>query len=178
MKEWLDDEFQQMNERESSQDLEIVEAISVKDPVSSLDLQKMAVVEAGTPVATVVNLFQSERIPCVLVVKAGKLAGIFTERDLILKLSGKGLDHSTEIVDDYMTENPDVLRMGDPIAFALNRMTDGGYRHIPLVDDRGRPVGLVGILDIVKHLAFYYSEEVLNLPPEPPRRAQKRPEGG
>jgi hypothetical protein len=39
-------------------------------------------------------------------------------------------------------------------------------------------MGIVGILDIVKHLASYYSEEIMNLPPSPLRGAQDRPEGG
>ena len=107
-----------------------------------------------------------------------KLSGIFTERDVIWKLAGKGLDYSSEAVDDFMTKAPDALQMDDPIAFALNRMTEGGYRHVPIVNDVGKPLGIVGILDIVRHLAAYYSEEIMNLPPSPLRGAQDRPEGG
>jgi len=112
------------------------------------------------------------------VTEHGTLSGIFTERDVIMKLAGKGFDYSKEVVNNYMTKSPDVLRSDDRIAFALNRMTEGGYRHVPIVDSKGKPVGLVGILDIIKDLAVYYSDEVLNLPPEPQRGAQKRPEGG
>ena len=56
-------------------------------------------------------------------------------------------------------------------------MTEGGYRHIPIVNSRGKPVGLIGILDIVSHLAEYFSQDVLNLPPLPIRK-QKQAEGG
>ncbi|MEE9166844.1 MAG: CBS domain-containing protein [Candidatus Neomarinimicrobiota bacterium] len=178
MPDFLNDEFQQMNELESEEEKEIPAAISVKDPLSSLDLDQMVTVERGTTVEKAIKLFQSEAAACVLVVDDRRLVGIFTERDVIKKLVGKGLDHSKEIVDNYMTADPDVLKNDDPVAFALNRMTDGGYRHVPIVDDNGMPIGLVGILDIVKQLASYYSDEVLNLPPEPLRGPQVRPEGG
>lgn len=178
MSELLDDEFRQMNEREFEEEMEMGEAVSIKDPISSLKLQKMVAVEKGTTIAQVMDLFQLKRIACVVVQENENLAGIFTERDVIMKLVGKGLDHSKELVDDHMTPSPEFLKTDDPIAFALNRMTDGGFRHVPIVDNAGKPVALVGILDIVGHLAAYYSDEVLNLPPEPPRKAQQRPEGG
>ncbi|MDP6457187.1 MAG: CBS domain-containing protein [Candidatus Marinimicrobia bacterium] len=178
MSEFLDDEFRQMEERELEEEMEIQEAVSIKDPISSLELQKMVVVESDTTVASVIELFQAERVACVLVSEKGTLLGIFTERDVIMKLAGKGLDYSKEAVNDYMTKSPNVLRSDDPITFALNRMTEGGYRHVPIVDSQGKPEGLVGILDIIRHLAVYYSDEVLNLPPEPQRGAQERPEGG
>lgn len=178
MSEFLDDEFRQMDEREFGEELEMQEAVTIDDPITSLELQKMVVVENDTTVARVIELFQAEGVACVLVTENGKLSGIFTERDVIMKLAGKGFDYAKEAVNDYMTKSPDVLRSDDPIAFALNRMTDGGYRHVPITDSKGKPVGLVGILDIIRHLAVYYSDEVLNLPPEPQRGAQERPEGG
>ena len=178
MSELLDDEFKQMDEREFEEALEMQEAVTINDPITSLELQKMVVVESDTTIARVIELFQAERVACVLVTEDGTLSGIFTERDVIMKLAGKGFDYSKEVVNNYMTKSPDVLRSDDRIAFALNRMTEGGYRHVPIVDSKGKPVGLVGILDIIKDLAVYYSDEVLNLPPEPQRGAQKRPEGG
>ncbi|MFQ6608312.1 MAG: CBS domain-containing protein [Fidelibacterota bacterium] len=178
MTDLFNDEMSQMDEREFAETPQIAEAVSVDDPISSLELQKMVVIASGTKVADALNLFQTEGVGCVLVQENDKLIGIFTERDVIWKLAGKGLDYSSEEVDKFMTKEPDVLHMDDPIAFALNRMTDGGYRHVPIVNDDGRPMGIVGILDIVKHLATFYSDEVMNLPPSPVRGAQDRPEGG
>ena len=178
MTDLFDDEMNQMDEREFAENPQIEEAVSVEDPISSLELQKMVVIESGTKVADAINLFQTEGVACVLIQENEKLIGIFTERDVIWKLAGKGLDYSSEAVDDFMTKAPDVLQMDDPIAFALNRMTEGGYRHVPIVNDVGKPLGIVGILDIVRHLAAYYSEEIMNLPPSPLRGAQDRPEGG
>ena len=94
-----------------------------------------------------------------------------------MKLAGKGFDYNEEIVDDYMTHSPESLRGRDSIAFALNRMTEGGFRHVPVMDDEGKPVAIVGVLDIVRHLAEFFSADVLNLPPTP-LREQKSAEGG
>ncbi|MFQ6674190.1 MAG: cyclic nucleotide-binding/CBS domain-containing protein [Fidelibacterota bacterium] len=178
MSNFLDDEFQQMDEREFEEEAELGQAVSVEDPIRSLRLGGMVLVDRETTIARVIELFQVKGVACVLVTEGDKLVGIFTERDVVMKVTGKGLNLSRVRVDSYMTPSPEVLKIDDPIAFALNRMTDGGYRHVPIVDDRGKPVALVAILDIVEHLASYYSEEVLNLPPEPHRKPQERPEGG
>lgn len=174
----FNDEFQQMDEREFETEHTIDKAVSIEAPISSLKLQKMITVDLGTTVADVVKLIQTEGVACVLITDKGKLVGIFTERDVIRKLVGKGLDHTREIVDDYMTPDPHFLFIDDPIAFALNRMYDGGYRHVPIIDTDHKPIGIVGILDIISHLAVYYSDEIINLPPDPMRVAQPRPEGG
>ncbi|MFQ6616411.1 MAG: cyclic nucleotide-binding/CBS domain-containing protein [Fidelibacterota bacterium] len=178
MSELLDDELRQMDERESEQKMEIEEAVSVKDPIRTLELGEMVVVDEKENLEMVIDTFQSRRVACVLVTRKEKLTGIFTERDVTLKLVGRGLDLSREKVADFMTSSPESLKMDDPIAFALNRMTDGGFRHVPIVDGAGRPVGLVAVLDIIRHLASYYSDQVFNLPPEPLRKPQDRPEGG
>jgi|TARA_B100000315_G_scaffold260546_1_gene322773 CBS domain-containing protein len=179
MSELFDDEFKQMNEREFEKDMVIKEAVSITDPIQTLEKQPMHKVKLGTSIAKIITKFQEKHTACVLVTSSdGKLEGIFTERDIIRKLVGKGLNHKAELVDNYMTPNPDTLLMNDPIAFALNRMYDGGYRHVPIVDENNVPVGLVSILDIVSHLAKYYSDAILNLPPDPMRKAQARPEGG
>jgi CBS domain-containing protein len=46
-------------------------------------------------------------------------------------------------------------------------MSVGGYRHVPLVDGGGRPVGVVSVKDIVDYLVEHFPREVLNIPPEP-----------
>lgn len=178
MSELLDDELRQMDERESEKKLEIEEAVSVKDPIRSLELGEMVTVDRKTDLSTVIDIFQSKGAACVLVTGNNELTGIFTERDVTLKLVGRGLNLAKEKVVDYMTPSPESLKMDDPIAFALNRMTDGGFRHVPIVDDKNRPVAVVAILDIIRHLASYYSDQVFNLPPEPLRKPQARPEGG
>jgi CBS domain-containing protein len=66
-----------------------------------------------------------------------------------------------------MTVHPQALNEEDTIAYALNFMDLGGYRHIPIVNELFEPVGLVSIKDIVSYLVEHFADEVLNLPPHP-----------
>ena len=74
-------------------------------------------------------------------------------------------DLEKEIVAEYMTKKPDVLHPQDPIAYALNKMHIGGFRHVPIVNDSMRPVGLISISNIISTIADYFSMEIINLPP-------------
>ena len=66
-----------------------------------------------------------------------------------------------------MTPDPETLPLDAAIAFALNLMGEGAFRHLPLVNDEGRPVGMLSVKHIVQHLTEFFSEEFLNLPPHP-----------
>lgn len=174
----FDDELAQMDEREMATDPGVHEAVSLQDPLSSLDCPQPVVVSSGTTIEDAVKRVQSRSLGCVLVVEDGELSGILTERDILQKITGKGLNFTREIVDDYMTPNPEYLKMQDPVAYALNKMTVGGFRHVPIVDDEKQPVGMVSLVDIVSHIANYFGDEILNLPAKPQRKALSRPEGG
>lgn len=134
-------------------------------------------VPPGTTIGEAARIMKESRIGCVLVEQAGKLVGIFTERDILTKLVGMGYDPAKVLVDGVMTRDPETLTPDDPIAFALERMSAGGFRHVPLVDPGGRPVGVLSVKDIVDYLAEHFPREVLNLPPEPGRQP-RTPEGG
>ena len=76
-----------------------------------------------------------------------------------------------------MTTSPDTLHSDDPIAYALNKMISGGYRHIPIVDVNDKPTGVITLQDIINHLGDYFFDDVVNLPPNPLRDQSQR-EGG
>lgn len=102
----------------------------------------------------------------VLVVDAdGRLAGIFTERDVLRRVLGEAQDPSRTTVGTVMTRDPEALRMSDRVARALHCMSVAGYRTVPVVDDTGRPVGVVTATDVIRWLASLFPEAVLNLRP-------------
>ena len=82
-------------------------------------------------------------------------------------MAGSKLDLETTPVDHVMTENPETLQATDSIVFALNKMSLGGFRHVPLVDDAGKPVGIISVKDIVDYIADFFAKEIQNVPPEP-----------
>jgi CBS domain-containing protein len=154
----------------------IERAIAVED-IRALGLGPPITVRSDATLRAVVETLQSEHIGCVLVTDAeGKLAGIFTERDLLSKVALRSIDWNQERVSEYMTPDPETLRPEDRIAWALKLMHVGGYRHVPLTDEAGRPVGVISVKDIVDFIVDLFPSPVLNLPPDPRRTGYS--EGG
>jgi CBS domain-containing protein len=121
------------------------------------------------PAATVreaIRVMREHRIGCVLVVEEERLVGIITERDLLLKVEDADLGRPIQAL---MTPDPEVLTLDDPIVYALNKMSVGGFRHVPLVDDARRPVGIVSVKDIIDYIADFFPNDVLTVPPDPAR---------
>ncbi len=134
--------------------------------VSHLDLSRYTAVETGTPVSQVLRLMREQRRNCVLITDAGRLAGIFTERDVLRKIV-QAPETWSRPVDEFMTPNPDTVRPDDQVARALELMNAGHYRNVPVVDDQGRLVGNVTHYAIIAFLSDRFPEEIYNLPPEP-----------
>jgi len=142
-------------------------AVDVEDPIRVLDLEQVISVKSGSNLQDVINILNEKHIGCVTVLNAdGDTIGIFTERDVLRKVVGRGLDFSKEIVDKYMTRDPDILSENDPIAYALNKMSDGGYRHVPITR-AGKVKFMLSIRDIVDLISITHRKKVLNLPPNP-----------
>lgn len=80
----------------------------------------------------------------------GGLVGIFTERDLVkLVASGGNLEGK---VGEYMTRNPVTAKPEDPLPLVASKMIEGGFRHMPVVDESGKLVGIVSIRDVLRAL--------------------------
>ena len=155
-----------------------IDARLFAEPIKSLHRRAGRVtVPPGTTIGQAARIMKDHRVGCVLVEDGGKLIGIFTERDILTKLVGTGYDPAKVAVDGVMTRNPETLTPEDPIAFALQQMSVGGFRHVPLVDPDGHPVGILSVKDIVDYLAEHFPQEILNIPPEPGRQP-RIPEGG
>jgi len=147
-----------------------IERALIHEPISSLTLKDPITVPLDGTLADAVRTLQQGHVGCVLVVDGnGGLAGIFTERDLLTKVAGQAHVWAKEPISVFMTSAPETLRPEDPIAWALNYMHLGGYRHVPLLDEVGHLVGVVSVRDIVEHIVELFPSAVLNLPPKPPR---------
>jgi CBS domain-containing protein len=132
-------------------------------PISSIDPQPPLTVRADFSVRQVVDLLRANKVGCVLVVdQVGKLCGIFSERDLVLKVVGQGEALLEEPVSNFMTKDPVCEPIEITIAYGLNLMSQGGFRHLPLVDPDGVPVAIVSIKDIVDRLVLKMTEDLLH----------------
>lgn len=135
--------------------------------VGDLSPRPHARVALETPMWRVVDEMRTHGRGCALVEDEGSLVGIFTERDLMSRIDHSDPFWSHVVVKDVMTPHPMVIRRSDSLAEALRRMTQGRRRHIPIVDDRGRVLGLISIRDIMSYVAGRFPEELMNLPPDP-----------
>jgi CBS domain-containing protein len=116
-------------------------------PVRSIiEDQKPVTASAELTVAAAAQLMKEHRIGALLVVQEGRLAGIFTERDALFRVIGEGRDPATTRVGEVMTANPRTIAPDRPFGHALHLMYEGGFRHVPVVDN-GRPLGVVSARD-------------------------------
>jgi CBS domain-containing protein len=120
-------------------------------PLRELDPVTALTVPPSEPMARVIKLMQQNRQGSVLVVDGGKLVGIFTERDLVNRLTGKPRDLNTLPVSEVMTKDPRALKEDDTLAFAMHRMAVGHYRHVPIVTP-GKPLRFVSVRGVLRYL--------------------------
>ncbi len=93
------------------------------------------------------QLMASRKIGALLIIDGERLTGIFTERDALNKVLATGLDPDTTRLADVMVSRLQTIRPDRPLAHALLMMSDGGFRHVPVVDGDGRALGMVSARD-------------------------------
>jgi CBS domain-containing protein len=130
-----------------------VESSLLSDRVSALRPRRPVTVPASANVRDTVAVMIDEGVGAVLVVDAeGFLAGILSERDLLTWVADlPAAELKTHTVDEFMTPTPQTVTPGDPLALALQRMDVGRYRHLPVVE-QGRPVGMISVRDLIRHI--------------------------
>ncbi|TAH49687.1 MAG: CBS domain-containing protein [Betaproteobacteria bacterium] len=101
----------------------------------------------------------AERVGSVMVVRDGRLAGIFTERDALFRVLAARRDPETTRIADVMTANPQTITPDRPLGHAMHMMNEGGFRHVPVVVD-GRPVGMVSARDALGCELLAFEQEL------------------
>jgi signal-transduction protein with cAMP-binding, CBS, and nucleotidyltransferase domain len=107
---------------------------------------------AGSTVRSAIELMLSQNVGAVLVVdEQDRLLGIFSERDLLKKIAGIHADYAELPVRDFMTPRPEAVASSDTLNYVLHKMDGGGYRHVPVVDN-GRPVSVISVREMLRHI--------------------------
>jgi len=136
------------------------DTVGVLGPSEPICLREAAMVTEAAQ-----RMLQARQAAVLVVDAAGRLTGIFTERDLLTRVVGRGLDPKGTPLSAVMTPDPEVLSLRDRVAYAVHCMSVAGYRTVPLVDDLRRPIGIVTVRDVIRWLANLFPATVLNLPP-------------
>ena len=101
------------------------------------------------PVIDAIRLMAEKRIGAVLVMQAGKLAGILSERDYARKIVLQGRSSKDTPVRDIMTADVISVGLGDSTDHCMQLVTDKRIRHLPVLDG-DNVLGVVSIGDLVK----------------------------
>jgi CBS domain-containing protein len=144
--------------------------------VSEVRLEVGGTVSPETPIGEVCDLLDRQRRNALVVCDGDEVVGIFTQRDVLYRTALEGPDPATPI-RELMTREPFTMRIDDRLADIIHAMTVRGYREVPLVDGRGRWLGLVSSRNVLRYIAEHFPEAVLNLPPRLHQRL-RQPEGG
>jgi CBS domain-containing protein len=157
------------------------DAALLREPVSVLRVRSPLVLSMTATVTEAVRAMQAGHTGCVLVTDDGtpdsKINGIFTERDVLFRIVDRGRNPAQLPLAEVMTPDPETLSIRSAVAYALNKMSVGGFRHVPVVDDDLRPAFVVSVRDVVEFLVEAFPREVLNLPPVEGVKAQRAREG-
>jgi len=131
------------------------------ESVSSLPVHPPITVPASGLAREAIACMNAQRIGCVLVEDEGSIVGIFTERDVLNRVTGNpgALDRP---VREVMTPNPETVSEDDTIAYALHSMSMHGYRHLPVADDAGRATSIVSARDILHLLSQRFASAEAN----------------
>ena len=165
------------NQNEPSEDTEIIDrikqlcSVSVGVVETQFLCQCLSILNPAEPICIketaslreALDLLKTHKIGCLLVLDdKGKVSGIFTERDVILKVIGESKLPEAPI-STFMTRQPVCEQLTTTIAFALNLMSHGGFRHIPIVDDEHYPIGIISVKNIVDYIVLRFLEDIKGL---------------
>jgi len=123
-------------------------------PLTKTRFSRLQTIAPEETVREAVGLLRGDASGAIVVVDRGAIVGIFTERDVLLKVAGQP-ERMDEPVSRYMTPDPVILRDTDTMAVAVHKMGLGGFRHIPLVHE-GQLVAMVTGRDVMQWVMMRY----------------------
>ena len=120
-------------------------------------------IESTQTLGRAVEELRDRRIGALIVADTtGALVGILSERDIVRKLAETPGQTLPQLVQDVMTEDVKTCSSASPLMDVLKQMTEGRFRHMPVVDE-GTLVGMVTIGDVIGHRLSQLEHEALHL---------------
>jgi CBS domain-containing protein len=153
--------------------------VALQVPVSELHMRNVHIeLSPDSTLQEAIDVMVEHNVGCLPVVKDERLAGILSERDILIKVAPDFEDADVRTVSEVMTADPGVLPSGSTVADAIRVMHEGHYRHLPIIDAERRVEAVVSVRNILEYVVDHFPSEVLNLPPHPiERKPMATPEG-
>ena len=124
----------------------------LSDRLSALDPPEPVTATPDECIAVVVQKMIDRRHGAVCIVENDEIVGIFTERDVLMRVAGKGLNLESTPVSKVMTKDPLTFSADINLAYALNQMSVTGLRHLPIVEGK-KPVGITTVRGVLNYIA-------------------------
>ena len=111
--------------------------------------EDLLIIDQNSLVLDAVNKMKDKHYGSCIVTNNGKLSGIFTERDLLVKVVAENLDLSNLKLIDVMTKNVQTAYFEDEVYKSIERMLNGSFRHLPIIDADNNLIGMVSQRDFI-----------------------------
>ena len=170
MSEGFDEELEIMSEQSTRGRVELDEDV-FEQPLRVLCKFPPLALDVAASIGQAAQLMRENRRGAVVITEHGKVVGIVTERDLLMKVSADAGAWKDRPVNEIMTPDPDCLMLDDAVKFVMNRMHVGGYRHIPVINEAGEPIHVLALRDLLGFVLDQFPKLVTNIPPRPSRGA-------
>jgi CBS domain-containing protein len=131
------------------------------------------IVAPNATVGEVLQLMRAQKTGSVLICDNGKLEGIFTDRDALRWMADPSVA-ITEPISKLMTADPATLPADTTVGAAIQKMSVGRYRHLPIVDDSTCPTGMATVYGIVHYLVDHFPQTIYTLYPQPGQVSAER----
>lgn len=140
-------------------------ARACEQKVRVLPTDDYVAVSPFTPLSQAIEAMRNDEGGCVIISDDGRVAGIFTERDLLTRIVGQNVDLESPI-SQWMQPAVETLSTHATVGDAVKLMNERSFRNIPLVKN-GELAGSISVFDIITYLAECYPKTTMNLPPIP-----------
>ncbi len=141
-----------------------IEEILKEKKIYEIVNPKLVQAPPESSISDAIELMKLNKSGYIVVSKNKKLAGLFTEGDIIQKVLEQDVDWSKPI-SEFMNLTPPVLSLQDTIGTAIDLMGQLNIYYIPLVDENQELVNIISVRTLINFLAAFYPNEVYNLPP-------------
>ena len=131
--------------------------------VEQLAKKNLVTARPDETVRDAVRRMADQRVGAVLVVEDGRLRGIFSERDALKRVLANGLDPVSTRLSEVCTPDPVTVTRTASVHECAQKAKERRIRHLPVVDEDGRPYGIVSVRDFLRLLVSELEGLIENL---------------
>ena len=118
--------------------------------VSDVMSTDVVALESSSPLRVAAEVMRDEDVGSIIVTDGGRIAGIVTDRDLVVRAMATGRDASATELSSIETERVVTMPPADPVERAMSLMREHAVRRIVVVDESDKPVGVVSVGDLAR----------------------------